>query len=71
MGFLYFVLVGSSSFWLIGVVSKQLSLYCCLIGDSTAVVDSLTHPMRYLNKDAVASCGEEFVWYFGLIRNEF
>ena len=54
--------------------SKQLILLSLLrgqVGDSTAVVDHLSAPIRSLMQDAVGSCHDDIVGYFGISRNEF
>ena len=42
----------------------------CRVGDSTTLVNYLSHKMRLLVEDAVASCCGDTVGHFGLIWNE-
>ena len=56
--------------WILGVVSKLPRVLHGRVGDSTALVNSLSPQMSELVEDAVASWCGDIVWHFRLIRNQ-
>ena len=62
-------ILGYLGTWVLGVASKQLGLLHGRVGDSTAVVNSLSPQMGELVEDAIASWCGDIVGHFWLIRN--
>ena len=59
---------GNSLTWKLALVSKQLRLLRGRVGDSTALVNSLSPKMSLLVEDAVAFCCCDIVRHIRLIR---